>query len=66
MAEAVERRIFIDRVEGAFLVTVEPPPEGQSYDDSFPTFRAARGWASGCRLNFGWSIIDRTCADSAP
>lgn len=66
MTEAIERQIFIDAIDGQFAVTVEPPPAGQSYDDRFPTHRAARGWAGGCRLNFGWRIIDRTCGLDAP
>lgn len=60
------RRVYIDRDVNGFRVTIAPPPDGESFDGIFPTFKRARGWASGCRLNFGWQIVDRTCAGDAP
>lgn len=44
---------------GRFDVEVIPPPaEGASFDQTFPTYKAARGYAGGLRLVTGWPLID--------
>lgn len=66
MTDAPKHRIYIDHADGGFSVKIDPPSPDQSSDQTFPTYRAARGWAGGVRLSRGGKIIDRTCADAAP
>ena len=66
MAEGPNTHIYIDSATDGFAVTVQPPPSDQSFDQTFPTHRAARGWAGGIRLSRGGTIIDRTYGTDAP
>lgn len=45
---------------GGYDVTIEPRPDGESFDREYPTFAGARGYARGLRLHRGWPIRDLT------
>ena len=56
-----DRSIIVTQDGGQFHVCVDPAPDGPDFSDAFPTYRKARGYASGLRLIHRWPIIDRTC-----
>lgn len=53
------RSIQLSPIDGGFDVEVLPPfAEGASFDQSFPTYKAARGYAGGLRLCLGLPLVD--------
>lgn len=52
--------------EGRFDVEViRPPLDGPNHDQTFATYRAARGYSRGLRLVTGWPLIDLAEAHGA-
>ena len=52
--------IVLERGDVGFRVHVSDPPEGFGFDETFPTYRQARGHAGGMRMVKGWRLDDRT------
>jgi hypothetical protein len=64
MLARVERRIELRPEGGLFVVEVLPPlEEGASFDATYATYKAARGYARTTRLLTGWNLVD-LCAES--